>query len=303
MLLDDIINLATDNQQSITVLLRKCIVLGHQLKNERLKAWANKELNGYDPDDEIPSYRVLRTVAKGNFSGRFGRQMRNWQIPAMLLEDRHRDWATTSPLIHPISAYEDLSKAEGGCVQSPWDPNLVLYYQQKISNQGYSLISAWQDIPTSGIVGMLDTVRNRVLNMALEIQTEVGDKDEDLKKITTEELKKVDQTILTNIFGGNVYLSTGQSSMSATTVQQQQQNIVAGDWEHLSQVLRSAGVADPELDELSAAVKQDGKKVGPKVKGWIAKTAPKVLSGGVKIGAAVGQSLLTEYLKQYCGLG
>ena len=38
------------------------------------------------------------------------------------------------------------------------------------------------------------------------------------------------------------------------------------------------------------------------VKGWISKNGMKVLSGGVKIGAAVGQSVLTPYLKQHFGL-
>ena len=40
--------------------------------------------------------------------------------------------------------------------------------------------------------------------MTLEVQSEIGDKGEDLKKITPEESKKVDQTIVNNIFGGNV---------------------------------------------------------------------------------------------------
>src|ERR1039457_2968313 len=76
-------------------------------------------------------------------------------------------------------------------------------------------------------------------------------------------------------------MSTGHSSMTASTVQQEQKNIVAGDWDHLTQVLRSAGLSEPELDELSAAVKHDEKKLGPKVKEWISKVGPKVLSGGV----------------------
>ena len=67
--------------------------------------------------------------------------------------------------------------------------------------------------------------------------------------------------------------------MNATTIQQQQQNIVAGDWEHLAKVLRSSGISEPELDELSTAVKADGVTLGTRVKGWIGKTAPKVLSG------------------------
>lgn len=39
-----------------------------------------------------------------------------------------------------------------------------------------------------------DAVRNRVLNMALEIKSDVGETDADLKKITPQEAKQVDQT-------------------------------------------------------------------------------------------------------------
>ncbi len=301
MLLDDIIDLTTDNKQPITVLLRKCLVLASQLKNERLKVWANKELNGYDENDNLPPYRVLTTLARGNFSGYGGRQLRGWPIPAAVLEVEHRKFATETPLIHGVSTYEDLSKGDGD-IQSQWNPDLVLYYQRRIPLQGYGLISAWQEIPKGGIVGMLDTIRTRVLNMALEIKFEIGKTDADLKTITAQEAKNVDQTIVNNIYGGNVYVAGGESTMNATTIQEQQQNIVAGDWEHLAKVLRSAGVSGAEIDELSTAVKADGQAMGSKVKGWIGKVAPRVLSGGVKIGAVVGQTLLVEYLKQYCGL-
>lgn len=301
MLLDDIIELATDNKQPITTLLRKCIVLAHQLKNERLKVWANKELNGYDPDDNLPAYRVLTTLARGNFSGYGGRQLRGWQIPAAVLEEEHRKWALETSLIHPVSTYEELSTGDGD-IQSPWNPDLVLYYQQRIPLQGYALISAWQEIPKGGIVALLDTIRTRVLNMALEIKSEIGETDADLKKMTPQDARRVDQTVVNNIYGGNVYVATGESTMNATTLQHQQQNIVAGDWDHLAKVLRSSGISEPELKELSKAAKADGKTMGARVKGWIEKTAPKVLSGGVKVGLAVGQSLLLEYLKQYYGL-
>jgi hypothetical protein len=65
MLLDDIIDLATNTGQSITVLLRKCIVLAHQIKNDRLKTWANKELNGYGDEDVLPDYRVISARRQG----------------------------------------------------------------------------------------------------------------------------------------------------------------------------------------------------------------------------------------------
>ncbi|MGA3052774.1 MAG: hypothetical protein ABSD63_01065 [Candidatus Korobacteraceae bacterium] len=83
----------------------------------------------------------------------------------------------------------------------------------------------------------------------------------------------------------------------------QQHTITVGDWAQLERVLRNSGLSQSEIGELSGVVEQDGKKMGSAVLEWIKKNAPKAISGGVQIGAAVGQSLLTEYLKQYYGLG
>jgi hypothetical protein len=303
MLLDDIIDLATDNKQSITVLLRKCLILASQLKNERLKAWANQELNGYTSEEGLPDYRITPAQAKGHLSGPFGSGWNHLPIPPAVLEKEHQKFAVRVPLIQAVSAYEDIvsHSSSGGSITVQWPANLVLYYQSKIS-QGMSLVAAYQEIPRSGLVEVLEAVRNRTLNMALELKAELGEV-QDISRVSAGHAAQIERVIVNNIFGGNVYVSAGQSTMNAITVQQQQQNIVAGDWAHLEEVLRNAGIDQPELDELSKADEQDGRTMGSKVKGWIAKTAPKVLSGGVKIGATIGQTLLLEYLKQYYGLG
>ena len=199
-------------------------------------------------------------------------------------------------LAQPVSALEDTLKS-GSSLSFPWNANLVAIYQDNLKS-GWQLHSAHQTVSDSVVAGIIDTVRTRVLNMALEIQSELGERDEDLKEITPEKSRMVEQTITNNILGGTVYLSTGQSTMTVT-----QQSINVGDWESLSKVLHSVGVSEPELAELSEAVEEDGdKKMGTKVKGWIARTAPKVLSGGVKIGTEIGKALLKEHLKHYFGL-
>src|SRR3982074_3741084 len=68
MLLDKIVELATDNQQPLTVLLRQCIVLAYEVKNEQLKEWANHELNGYSDQTKVPEYRTVRAGATGTFN-------------------------------------------------------------------------------------------------------------------------------------------------------------------------------------------------------------------------------------------
>ena len=94
-LLDDIINLAIDGKQPLPDILRKCLLLGHELKNERLKAWANQELNGYNGRD-VPEYRIIPAPAKGNFIGPFHAQYNHHIIPSIVLEENHREFAQRS---------------------------------------------------------------------------------------------------------------------------------------------------------------------------------------------------------------
>jgi hypothetical protein len=296
VLLDDIVTLATDDQQPITALLRKCIVLAHRLKNDRLKAWANEELNGYASVDTLPEYRILSAAATGTFVGP-GWMQTTQGIPSGALKKQHQKFAETVYLSQPVSTLEDILKTARTTITFPWNANLVAHYQDQLMS-GWQLFSAQQTVVKSVVAGIIDTVRTRVLNMALEIQSELGERDEDLKEITPEKSQIVEQTITNNILGGTVFLSTGQSTMTVT-----QQSINVGDWESLSKVLHGVGVSEPELAELSEAVQEDGdEKMGTKVKGWIARTAPKVLSGGVKIGTEIGKALLKEHLKHYFGL-
>jgi hypothetical protein len=45
-LLNEIIDAATDTTQPVANILRKCLILAFELKNEKLKAWVEGELNG-----------------------------------------------------------------------------------------------------------------------------------------------------------------------------------------------------------------------------------------------------------------
>jgi len=78
-LLDDIITLAEDDRNSLPNLLRKCLRLASELKNERLKTWANQELDGYDTKtgDELPK------------CPRRGFRKLCWAIPRLGAETHH----------------------------------------------------------------------------------------------------------------------------------------------------------------------------------------------------------------------
>jgi hypothetical protein len=226
-LLDEIIKLSTDDKESVSVLLRKCLILGYQLKNDRLKGWVEQEINGYNATDDIPEYRVIGAIAKGQFVGTFGRSITEQPLPAGVLQEKHRHFALTATLRQPIAAY-DIHRGRGkddGNIQGKdgatkqrfvieWPPDLTVAYQSKFI-QDFTLIRAWQEIGNSVFLSLIDTTRNRVLRFALDLQAELGLVSDDPAAVSQE---KVDQYVNTYIFGGDVgeqLLQSGPSHRGA----------------------------------------------------------------------------------------
>ena len=84
-LLKDIRNAVLDTDAPIANVVRKCAVLGTQLKNNDLRDWALQELNGYDNENDVPEYRKIMAPLQGNFAGPFGTGYTNITVPAMNL--------------------------------------------------------------------------------------------------------------------------------------------------------------------------------------------------------------------------
>jgi hypothetical protein len=296
ILLDDIINLAVDGKQPLPDILRKCLLLGHELKNERLKEWANQELSGYQSKEDTPEYRHLPGIAKGHFFGAYGGELKNYPIPPAALEEKHRHWAREVYLPQGVSAYEGIiASSDNTTMTFPWPGDMVLYYQQKLLD-GYGLISAGLDVSKSAFIEALDTVRNRTLNMALQIKDELGTSYDDLRRIQSSDAAKI-QSIVFNNIGGNSNVAFGGSvDASGQTI------ITVGDRKGLDAALSRAGLDKEDLDGLTGAIKADGPKPGNKVGEWVKEKSSKVLAGGVKVGTKIGSEILTAWIKQHYGL-
>jgi hypothetical protein len=302
-LLDEIINAAVDGKEALPDILRKCLLLGHELKNQRLKDWANQELNGYASAKDVPDYRIVPALARGNFFGAFHAQLHKHIIPSVVLEEKHRVFAQEVHLAQSVSAYQDMLKRSTethGTIVFHWDPNMVGYYQSKLIPD-FVCHAAWQEIAASTLAEVLDTIRNRTLNMALQIKDELGTSYTELRKIDSREKEASIQNIIFQNTGGSTNVAFGQGSVDASG--QVQVAINQGDRRALDEILTKAGLDKSDLKSLTEAIQEDGeKKPGMKVGEWIKSNAGKVLSGGVKVGVSIGQQLLTEWLKQHYGI-
>ena len=95
-------------------------------------------------------------------------------LAPLILREEHRHFASTVKLTQPIAAYDinrDGSKSSRYIIE--WPPDLTLLYQGEFLEH-YALNRAWQEIPNSVFVSLIDTIRNRVLRFALELKDELG---------------------------------------------------------------------------------------------------------------------------------
>lgn len=303
-LLRDIQNAALDSKVHLPDLLRKCKVLAVRLGNQDFKAWVDAELNGYGEKDSLPSYRSFRVESKGNFAGLLGSSLNHAPIPLSCLPERFKEMLFTHHSREPISALADLVlKAEGppSSFHVPWPADLVAYVGQDIY-ENMNCLSAWQVIPRGAIVGILDTVRTRVLNFVLEIEAEApgaGEADPGVHPVSQE---RINQVFHTEIYGnvGNVAAgSTGVSQWSVASVAQ-------GDFDSLRAYLSSLGVDDEDLSELEKATSNDQQSpknaMGEQTSIWLGKMIGKASTGALKVGTSVATTLLTKALAQYFGL-
>jgi hypothetical protein len=210
------------------------------------------------------------------------------------LMKENREFAERIYLTGSVSAYADLAYDEdgSGVLKFAWPANMVGYYSDKLL-QGMICHSAWQQIPSNALVGMLDTIRNLTLKMALEIKDELGTSYLDLHDVKPQLAERI-KGIVINTVGGNVAVGNIDASGSTT--------IVAGDRKTLDAALTKSGMNQSDLNELTEAIQADGNKPGSKVSKWIGEKAEKMLVGGVKMTASIAQQVLTEMLMQHYGL-
>lgn len=300
-LLDDIINMAADGKEPIGSLLRKCLILESQIKNEKFRVWLNQELDGYDRDHEedFPDYRVFNCVNKGDFYG-MTVKMTDQPISLHIMSDRDRKMLEKVYLHQPAASYERRPNQTDDA-GLPWNPSLTAKYQTKIYQNGEpALMRAWQEIPGSVLIGLLEQVRTRVLRFALDLQDKLPEETSSARQLPA---AVVEQSVINNIYGGNVLIASHAENFSQIA----QTHITQGDLEGLLAALSELGVTKEGIKALEHDIKADEsagqETIGPKTKGWLADVGKYIAKEGAKAGFEVAKQTATKWILQHYGLG
>lgn len=305
-LLHEIISQASDYDVPLTTILRKCLIVASRLRNEPLKAWVLGELEGFPKGsrDDLPPHRVFGITAKGLFVGAFGAQINDQPLPSGVLDEKLRWWATTAYANQGVAAYEAMIEKDAtGTAMLYWPADMVARYQSKFF-EGYALNRAWQEIPIGGLAEMLDTVRTKVLQFALELEAEGLSVD---KLIQPSQVETVTPAV-TQIFNTVVLGGPAVVGSKADNINIAEQQVVAGDFASLAEKLRGRGIHPAAVEELRQLLPEEEPKLfhrdklSEKLSQWVQKAATTVAKEGGKAALDVAKSTISAAIMAYLGL-
>jgi hypothetical protein len=166
---------------------------------------------------------------------------------------------------------------------------------------GHVIVSAWQSTSTAAMTGIIDSVRNRVLEFSLRLQKDVpmaGDEDSKADPATVQAAAtQYFQTIILGNHTGNI--ATGSpGTVQMTSV------VNKGDLEGLARALAEHGVPTSEVKVLEGAIVEEGtaQGMGPKAGAWLAKATTAVTSGAWKLASGAGIGIITKLVLSYYGI-
>lgn len=296
-LIEEIVQGASGEDMTLTSLLLKCQVLVSRLGSKPAEAWVQWELNGYPQDAEVPPYRVLQLIPVAEITDGFQTRSRHPIAPAMLGEDADK-WIRFD-YRSGIGAIEHSLRDEKQSLNfSMNDFPLFLARQFAKLNPEWDVNHAWGEVNAGEVKTILDAVRSRVLQFALEIEKEYPDAGE-VKSSTPTTVERANNIFNTTVYGSAGVVGSANNSQVVV-------NVVQGDFASLKKVLETKGVSQDDITELQQALmdepepQKDG--FGPKVAAWIGRMTTKAAAGAWKIGVNAAGGFLAAALGMYYGL-
>jgi hypothetical protein len=285
-LIDD----AAGSTVAVDELLRRLKVVATRARIPELEAWVQKELDGYEDASDLPAYRgPFPAHVLGYFSGMFGSHASNVPIaPSAFPEQYRKGRLFEVRLFDGVGEVETLAAAKSE-LQMPWPADALMLVQHLVAKgelnlNGNVLQEAHQVISCSTIVGILRTVRDRVLALALRLEQDnphLGDAGVHPASAAVEQ----DIHIIVNGGQPNIAVASHNFTQNVT--------VQPGDRESLVSRLRDLGVEDGELTRLEEALDADAAEGAPeagpgkRVLGWLGQLT-------LKAGNAAGDSLAQQ---------
>jgi fructose-specific phosphotransferase system component IIB len=232
---------------SVESLLRRVKLAATKLKLGDLESWVDSELNGYS--SELPPHRILHGQPAG------WNPYHGW-VPVQTNGALFAEFLGTAMVAQGISGLRDLiSSNDGDIYHFPIPDGLVTKMNKLMSVSTARMVV---QVPRGGIVGILDFVRNKVLDWAIEMERNgvVGEglsfdeQEVESAKIvmTTFNIGKIDN------FAGNMGTGNASGDISLTTHNVTKIKEALHKLQEFAHSLVEAGASDTLPDTIDAII-------------------------------------------------
>ncbi|MDD7961121.1 AbiTii domain-containing protein [Microbacterium thalli] len=287
--LDDILEASTDSSVSTADLLRKVQIVAHRLGAIEVVRWVKSELAGYPAGSDLPEYRTIQTSVMGVFTG----PMRSVIRHQLTVQPDRLEIMWTVSLREPLSEIQALGDLDSDPTRE-WPATLVQAYEESgvFRMEFHSLFSAHNIITRQSLMGLLDVVRSKAMEFALELQTDYPDAGSPGGPTVASdpELSTTVYNVTNNIFGDGTNVATGSQI-------DQRSRVEKGDREAFLHAVQALGVTAHEALEFVSAVQEEQSLNMPKVNGFLAR----VRSGAVALASGVATETAAAALIQLGG--
>ena len=220
---------AMNPDSRLSDILRKALVVATKLKVDEFKIWAEVELKGYSKGQDIPSYRKVTGSVKA------WNPYNGW-IPVIVEDSQINNLISNRSIDQPISELESLchQEEEDRVLQVPLPHDWIMKIFSKSEEYRLGMVPTLV-VDKSQLVGILDAVRNEILDWSLELEKQgiLGDGI----SFSTEEVNMAKSIINIKSFKGIL----GDVSSS---------NVQFGDYSSIHDALKEKGVSQKERNEL-----------------------------------------------------
>ena len=302
-LVDEIVQLLSDENASLTAALLKTKVLLFKIGQKDLAEWVNRELNGYSDEDAIPAYRVLPAQVLANVANA-AYQFNSHPIPIGHLSESRRKSLENSEMRQSLAVLEKLvsggkpSGSLSGTIPMEWNGVLG-----KSLSPGMRIQKAWCEIGVPSISGIFIQVRSRLLDFLLELNDQLpGDIDDSQVKQRVEKIN-THAIFKGAIFGDNTTIVVGTANSPIVT-----NTSLVGNIDALAEELRKQGVSAGQIESLRVAIAEDegktteaSKQFGPAVRGWLDSLVINSASISGQIELAIVANIITTKLQAFYG--
>lgn len=297
-LVEDIIDVLSDENAALGAALLKAQVLAHRLGEKEVGAWVGMELRGYPKGAEVPDYRKITLIPRAQLTDGY-RFYNDFGLPLLGLPPDVVQRFREHEVRDSIAVVEGFKKP----MSVPYNAAHFKILASGLSKD-WNIVSSWGEVPPGAFKEITVEVRSRLLTMMLELSDRLPDDP------APEAIRRISQEVgVADVFKGAVLNGSHTINIAVGNHNTVSSTVTKNDFSSVAAELRRHAVPEQDIQQLQTAIESDGVspdhsrgRYGSGVRQWLAGMMTKAGTTAWDISSNTAAGVLATAVGKYYGL-